>query len=73
MRYLILIAILLTSGCGIFSSAYAPAIIQVIDKVADLALKQSGKELDELPMACEHEYHPDTGQILVLCTVETRK
>jgi hypothetical protein len=73
MKPFMLVTFLFLSGCGLLSSGYGSALAQVIEKVAEVAFDKAGKELSELPMVCEHEYHPDTGQILVLCTVETKK
>lgn len=71
MTRLCLVAVLLLTGCAEVLP-YVPAMVQVLDIVADLAKVQSGQELEDLRWTCEHEYTPANGEIDILCTVYTR-
>ena len=64
---LIAIALLL-SGCGLLSEAAAPVVMNAVEAAADKLLEATGKELDDVPHSCTTENHPESGELLLLCT-----
>lgn len=66
MRYAL---ILLLMGCGTtIQPGYVEASIQVARQVAELVKANTGKDIEDLPVACEHEW--DDSRLLLLCEVE---
>jgi hypothetical protein len=67
--YLLLVALLL-SACGA-NAAYVPAVVEMLTEVAKLA-QQHGRALEDIPVACEHEYDPVKKQLLMLCEADLK-
>jgi len=63
---LALTASLLLGGC---TTATVPAVVTALDALDRLTRDRTGRPLEELPMVCEHEQDPETGRLLMLCTV----
>lgn len=73
-RWLKIVAVLVLSqlltGCALFSSPAAlPVALNALDHLATLVKKETGKELQDVPMSCTHENEPVAGELLMLCTV----
>ncbi len=56
----------LAAACSLVS---APAVLSALDLVAEEVLKRTGQEMDTHPTHCEYENDPDSGKLLILCTV----
>jgi hypothetical protein len=71
MRVVVASAALL--GCSALSRPATPeAVASALDVIADIVRNETGKELDQVPTTCESEHHPDSGELLILCTVRYR-
>jgi len=57
---------LLVAGCSLLNT---PAVMSALDLVAEEVLKRTGKEMDAHPHSCEYENDPNSGKLLILCTV----
>lgn len=53
-------------GCALLDT---PAVLSALDLVAEEVLKRTGQEMDAHPTHCEYENDPDSGKLLILCTV----
>lgn len=63
----------LICGCTALSSPEVPrAVISALDVIARIVRDETGKELAQVPTTCETENHPESGELLILCTVNYR-
>jgi len=69
MRYILLVAMLFLSSCGLFTAQNVPAALAVVKTVAAIVEEETGRSLDELPHECETE-RTDDGKLLLLCTFD---
>jgi len=72
MRHALLICVL--AGCSALTSPETPAaVLSALDTIARIVRQETGKSLDQVPTTCETENHPESGELLILCTVNYRK
>lgn len=68
-----LVAVIVLAGCGWFTSSQAATATAIaIDRVAEIVRKQTGRDLDDVPVECDVESNPEAGEVLMLCTVKLR-
>lgn len=67
---MLIMTLVLVTGCGLFASGAAmPVALNALDHLAGLVKERTGKRLQDVPMTCEHENDPESGKLLMLCTV----
>ncbi len=57
------------TGCALLGIDTLPVALNALDHLATLVEKETGKDLQDVPMVCEHEQDPASGKLLMLCTV----
>lgn len=73
MQRALLVAALAMVGCAALASPQAPeAILNVVEVVSEIVRRETGKDLEDVPTTCESENHPESGELLLLCTVKYR-
>lgn len=77
---LLVLALPVLTGCGLFSSGSAAQYVPLVTSALDAFIAEAAKhgaDVEELPVSCEHEWHPppkqgEPGKLLMLCETEIR-
>lgn len=66
MRLILMLPLLLSSGCGLIGQSALQSAVGVVEDKVNEKLKEA---LEDKPASCEFENHPDEEKALFLCTV----
>lgn len=66
-------AAIFIAGCAALASPQVPqAVLSALEVISGIVRQQTGRELADVPTTCETENHPESGELLILCTVKYR-